>query len=197
MSKAADAIKKITANVLGLFVYGELGDIDSRRGVTTKHTRSQERRFAIAKKLITRTNVWLLQASKGRLGNSFLGRPVLLLTTIGRKTGQPRTQPLFFVEDGSRLLLVASNGGSPDDPVWVLNAKADPRVTVSRNGVSQPMRFRIADAEEKARLWPQMTEIFPYWQEVADRSHRDFPVVILESLEEQQAQCSSGQPQLH
>lgn len=183
MSRTAELIKKITGNAFSLFVYGELGDIDSKRGVTTKHTRSQERRFALAKKLITRSNVWLLRASKGRLGNSFLGRPVLLLTTIGRKTGLPRTQPLFYVEDGARLMLVGSNGGSPEDPIWVLNAQAHPRVKVSRNGVERAMHFRIADAAEKAKLWPELTAVFPYWQEVADRSHRVFPVVILEPLE--------------
>ena len=183
MATIGDVVKKITGNAFSLFVYGELGDIDSKRGVTTKHTRSQERRFAIAKKLITRTNVWVLKASKGRIGHSFLGRPVLLLTTIGRKSGLPRTQPLFYVEDGARLMLVASNGGHSEDPVWLLNAQANPAITVSRKGVSQPMRCRIADPAEKARLWPHLTGVFPYWQEVSDRSHGDFPVVILEPVE--------------
>lgn len=193
MSIIIEAIKKITANAFGLFVYGELGDIDSKRGVTTKHTRSQERRFEIAKKLITKTNVWLLKTSKGRIGNSFLGRPILLLTTIGRKSGMARTQPLFFVEEGVKILLVASNGGSPEDPVWVLNAKAHPQVKVSRNGIEKPMNFRIADVAEKAELWPRLTEAFPYWQEVADRSHREFPVAILEPAGEYLQRSVPGQ----
>jgi len=180
MPGPSELIKKVVSNMLGLIVYGEMGDIDSKRGITTRHTRSQERRFAIVKKLITKTNVWLLNVSKGRLGNSFLGRPVLLLTTRGHKSGLPRTQPLFYVENGGRIMLVGSNGGSPEDPAWVQNIRTHPQATIRRNGVAQTMQVRIADAEEKARLWPTMTVAFPYWQEVSDRSTRDFPVIILE-----------------
>ncbi len=182
MSRISEIIKVVTANALGLFVYGELGDIDSKRGVTTKHTLAQQRRFSFIKKLITRINVWLLKVSRGRVGNSFLGRPVLLLTTIGRKSGQPRSQPLFYVQEGENIYLVASNGGDPKDPVWLINARENPAVTVTRNGVAQPYSFRVVDAAEKAELWPRLTEIFPYWQEVSDRSHRDFPVVVLEPV---------------
>lgn len=174
-------IKKTTANVLGLFVVGETIDLEVHRGVKRKHTPSQEKRFVLAKKFITRANVWLLRLSGGRLGNSFLGRPVLLMTTVGRKTGKPRTQPLFYVEDGARLLLVASNGGSPEDPVWVRNIQAHPQVSICRRGVEQNLQARLAGPDEKAILWPKMTAAFPYWQEVSDRSHREFPVVILEA----------------
>ena len=184
MSKVTELIKKIVSNTLGLIVYGELGDIESTRGITTKHTLSQEQRFAIVKKLITRSNVWLLRVSKGRLGNSFLGRPVLLLTTVGHKSGRPRKQPLFFVEQAPRLVLVASNGGSPQDPAWLLNIRKSPHVTVTRQGIEKPMTARIVTADEKQRLWPSLTAEFPYWQEVSDRSRRDFPVVILESAGE-------------
>lgn len=183
MSRTTELIKKVVSNILGLIVYGELGDIESKRGVKTKHTRSQEQRFAFVKKLITRSNVWLLRISKGRLGNSFLGRPVLLLMTKGHKSGQIKTQPLFFVEQSPRLMLVASNGGSPKDPAWLLNIRAHPHVLVSRNGIEQAMQARIAGVDEKQSLWPALTLAFPYWQEVSDRSQRDFPVVILEPAE--------------
>lgn len=76
-------VRKVTANILGLFVVGETIDLEIRRGVTQRHTERQIRRFAMVKKWITRSNVWLLWISRGRLGNSFLGRPVLLLTTCG------------------------------------------------------------------------------------------------------------------
>lgn len=175
-----DFIKKATANVLGLLVVGETIDLEVHRGVTRKHTPDQEKRFVFAKKFITRANVWLLRLSGGRLGNSFLGRPVLLMTTIGCKTGKPRTQPLFYVEEGAKILLVASNGGSPEDPVWVKNIRANPQVRVSRRGVGKTLQARVADLEEHALLWPRMTAAFPYWQEIHDRSHREFPVVVLE-----------------
>lgn len=176
-------MKKLTTNVLSLFVVGERLDLETQRGVTTKHTADEEKRFNLAKKLITRSNVWLLRLSGGRLGNSFLGRPVLLMTTIGRQSGKLRTQPLFYVEDGANILLVASNGGSPEDPLWVRNIQVHPEVKISRKGVAQTMRAHIADAAEKAERWPQMTAAFPYWQEISDRSQRDFPVVILEPAE--------------
>lgn len=174
-------MKKLTTNVLSLFVVGERLDLETQRGITTKHTAAEEKRFHIAKKLITRANVWLLRLSGGHLGNSFLGRPVLLMTTIGRQSGKPRTQPLFYVEAGDRILLVASNGGSAEDPLWVRNIRANPAVSISRKGVVQAMRAHIADAEEKAVLWPQMTAAFPYWQEISDRSQREFPVVVLQA----------------
>lgn len=176
-------IKKLTTNVLSLFVVGERLDLEAQRGITIKHTAGEEKRFDFAKKLITRSNVWLLRLSGGRLGNSFLGRPVLLMTTIGRQSGKPRTQPLFYVEDGSRILLVASNGGSPEDPLWARNVRVNPQVRISRKGVERIMRAHIADADEKAILWPKMTAAFPYWQEISDRSQRDFPVVVLQPAE--------------
>ncbi|MBP9714124.1 MAG: nitroreductase family deazaflavin-dependent oxidoreductase [Sterolibacterium sp.] len=125
-------------------------------------------------------NVLLLRASRGRLGNSFLGRPVLLLTTTGHKSGRDRTQPLFYVEENGLILLVAANGGSPEDPLWLKNIKTHPKVRISQNGREQSMLARIAQADERAILWPKMVLAFPYWQEVADRGQRIFPVVILE-----------------
>ncbi len=175
------AFRKLLANILGLFAVGETIDLETFRGVTTKHTPSQEKRFEFLKKTITRSNVWLLKASRGRLGNSFLGRPVLLMTTTGHKSGRARTQPLFYVEDqdSNALLLVASNGGSPNDPLWLKNILAHPDVKISRKGHEKIMQAHIANAEEKALYWPKMIAAFPYWQEVSDRSQRDFPVVIL------------------
>lgn len=182
----SEAFRKLLANVLGLFAVGETIDLETFRGVTTKHTPSQEKRFEFLKKAITRSNVWLLKASRGRLGNSFLGRPVLLMTTTGHKSGRLRTQPLFYVEDQGRnvLLLVASNGGSPNDPLWLKNIRTHPEVRVSRKGQETLMKAHIASSEEKALLWPKMIAAFPYWQEVSDRSQRSFPVVILEQQQQ-------------
>jgi len=78
------------------------------------------------RKLITDGNVWLLRVSKGKIGNSFLGVPVLLLTTTGRKSGMPRTQPLYYLIEGERVILVASNAGTESDPAWLLNLEARP-----------------------------------------------------------------------
>lgn len=179
MQLVFSAIKQIVTNILGMFVYGEFANLEKKRGITKKHTAGEEKRLRMSARLITRLNVWLLNVSGGRLGNSFLGRPLLLLTTIGRKSGLPRTQPIFYIEDGDRILLVASNGGYSEDPLWLQNARVNPDVSISIKGKSRDMRLSVMSDEEKALIWPRMTETFPYWQEVADRCDRNIPIAIL------------------
>jgi deazaflavin-dependent oxidoreductase (nitroreductase family) len=134
------------------------------------------------RRLITSTNVWLLKISKGRLGNSFLGVPVLLLNTTGRKSGQQRTQPLYFMESNHQLVLVASNAGTAKDPAWLLNIQAQPNVSVDMHGRTRKMEAHVASAEEKAEVWPRLTTMFSKWQMMEDRSKRSFKVVILDPL---------------
>lgn len=136
------------------------------------------------RKLITDGNVWLLRVTRGRLGNSFLGVPVLLMTTVGRKSGQNRTQPLYYFDDGEQVLLVASNAGTESDPAWLLNMQANPQVTVNMNGLDIKMSGRVATAQEKSELWPKLTAMFPKWQMMEDRSERRFKVVILKPIQE-------------
>ena len=138
----------------------------------------------VLRKLIREGNVWLLQISKGRLGNSFLGVPVLVMTSTGRKSGLPRLQPLYYLEDGERVLLVASNAGTTTDPAWLHNVRAIPEVSVNIRGQDRAMTAHVATAEEKAELWPKMTCMFAKWQMMEDRSERSFPVVVLDPLNE-------------
>ena len=142
----------------------------------------QEALLKFLRGLITSANVWLLKISKGRLGNSFLGVPVLLITTIGRKSGQPRTQPLYFLGVKDQIVLVASNAGTPTDPAWLLNIQANPEVSVDVRGKIRQMRGHVASAEEKARFWPQLTTLFPKWQMMEDRSQRSFKIVVLDPM---------------
>lgn len=132
--------------------------------------------------LITSTNIWLLKVSKGRIGNSFLGVPVLLLTTVGRKSGQERTQPLYYLQAGERIVLVASNAGTAGDPAWLMNIQSNPRVTVNARGQIKTMLAYIASPEEKAEYWPQLTTLFPKWQMMEDRSQRYFKIAILDPI---------------
>lgn len=157
--------------------------------MTTKELQSRQftswhiRLLKFLRKLITDGNVWVLKVSRGKLGNSFLGVPVLLLTTVGRRTGQNRTQPLYYLEDGETLILVASNAGTERDPAWFLNLQANPQVIVNVNGSERQMSGRAASAEEKSELWPRLTALFPKWQMMEDRSERSFKVVILDHTE--------------
>ena len=143
----------------------------------------QEALLKFLRGLITSTNVWLLKVSRGRLGNSFLGVPVLLMTTIGRKSGQPRTQPLYFMKIKEQIVVVASNAGTPTDPAWLLNIQANPNVSISVLGQITQMKAHVASSEEKAELWPKLTALFPKWQMMEDRSQRSFKIVVMDPLD--------------
>ncbi len=169
-------IQKVIFQIIHLVALGRKLDLS----VSNRYTRDQESRFKFFRRVITSGNLWLLKLTGGRLGNSFLGREVLLLTTVGRKTGKPRTLPMYYMREGDRFFLVASNAGLSEDPIWLKNALASPTVSINLRGRKQAMRCRVASAEEKEKYWPIMTAHFPMWKEVEDRSTRKFPVVILE-----------------
>ncbi len=118
--------------------------------------------------------------SDGRNGHLYQGWPTLLLTTRGRKSGRLRRTALIYGQDGDRHLLIASNGGSPQHPAWYLNLTAHPDVTVQVRGDTFEARARPATPEEKRRLWPVMTEIFPLYETYRQKTERDLPLVVLE-----------------
>ena len=150
---------------------------------TKQFTSRHEALLKFLRRLITSSNVWLLKISQGRLGNSFLGVPVLLLTTTGRKSGRQRTQPLYYLESKDRFVLVASNAGTATDPAWLFNILANPIVSADVRGEIRAMKAHVASANEKAMFWPQLTALFPKWQMMEDRSKRSFKVVILDPLD--------------
>jgi deazaflavin-dependent oxidoreductase (nitroreductase family) len=104
----------------------------------------------------------------------------LLLTTRGRRSGQLRRTALIYGRDGDRYLVVASVGGAARHPAWYLNLTDHPEVEVQVGADRFPARARTADAEEKARLWPLMTSIWPHYEGYQRKTRRDIPVVILE-----------------
>ena len=101
--------------------------------------------FRIAMKVLGTLHRWLYRASSGKLGKTFFGSPILLLTTTGRKTGQSRTWPLTYLQDeGERFIVVASNGGQPKHPTWYLNLQANPHVIVQRGEQVRAIIARVA-----------------------------------------------------
>jgi deazaflavin-dependent oxidoreductase (nitroreductase family) len=128
----------------------------------------------------------LLKVSGGRLGWRFSGMPVLELTTIGRKTGQPRTVMLTSpVRDGSAIVLVASRGGDDTHPAWFLNLRDNPDVEVAMNGEpTRPMHARVANAEERARLWPLVVADHANYAGYQRKTSREIPLVMLEPKDE-------------
>jgi deazaflavin-dependent oxidoreductase (nitroreductase family) len=117
--------------------------------------------------------------SDGRLGRSAQGGPVLLLTTIGRRTGRERTWPLCYIRERDALVLVASAGGAPRQPGWYLNLQAQPRVTVQIGDQTWTMRARTAEGSERTRLWGRIVRHYPVCAGYQGRTSREIPVVAL------------------
>lgn len=125
-------------------------------------------------------NTWMYRMSGGKIGGRWLrGAPVLLLTARGRKTGQPRTSPLLYLEDGPNLVIVASKGGMSQDPLWFRNLEANPDVEVEIGSRKRAMRARRASDEERAALWPRLVAMYPDYDHYQARTTRRIPVVIL------------------
>ena len=124
----------------------------------------------------------VLTMTGGRLGSRMAGMPVVELTTIGRKSGQPRTVMLTSpARLGESLVVVASRGGDDRHPAWFLNLENDPHVQVAvQGGPSQPMLARVATAEERDELWPQITTEHTNYAGYQTKTHRVIPLVILE-----------------
>jgi len=120
--------------------------------------------------------------SNGEQGHQWRGVPTLLLTTRGRKSGKLRRTALIYGEADGNYLLVASNGGADQHPLWYLNLSTTPEVELQVGADKFAAHARIATAEEKVRLWPMMTKIFPTYdryQQKAGKAGRDIPLVIL------------------
>ena len=126
----------------------------------------------------------LLKLSFGKVGYKVSGMHVLELTTIGRKSGEPRSIMLTSpVQEGSTIVVVASRGGDPTHPAWYLNLRDNPDVTVKwRDEPAKPMRARTATAEERARLWPIITKDHRNYAGYQRKTDREIPVVLLEPV---------------
>ncbi len=116
----------------------------------------------------------------GQDGHIWEGVPTLLLTTTGRRSGQPRTTPLIYGRDGERYLVVASRGGAPAHPAWYENLAAQPEVQVQVMADRFRAHARTATAAEKPALWKKMAAIWPPYDEYQARTTRDIPLVIVE-----------------
>jgi deazaflavin-dependent oxidoreductase (nitroreductase family) len=108
------------------------------------------------------------------------GAPVLILTTTGRRSGEPRPTPLIYGRSGDDYLVVASKGGAPEPPAWFVNLSANPDVQVQVKADRFTARARTATAEEKPEMWRTMTAIWPAYDDYQAKTDREIPVVVLE-----------------
>jgi len=128
-------------------------------------------------------HTFLYRRTGGRLGHSIpgVGGKMLLLDHVGAKSGTKRTSPLLYVSDGDDLVVVASKGGYPKHPAWYHNLMATPDTTVQVGSERRPVHARVADAEERKRLWPVVVESYHGYADYQARSKgREIPLVILE-----------------
>jgi deazaflavin-dependent oxidoreductase (nitroreductase family) len=116
----------------------------------------------------------------GKIGGRIGKLPVLLLTTIGRKSGQPRTQPLAYTRAGDGYAVIASKGGAHQHPLWYLNLHANPFAEVMVGRETREVRARDAEGEERERLWRALADLYPGYDRYAQKTSRRIPVVVLE-----------------
>jgi deazaflavin-dependent oxidoreductase (nitroreductase family) len=150
------------------------------KGLDSDRTRSIIKAMAAA-------NVRLYRWTGGRVGGTWrIGAgfrnpvPICLLEHRGRKTGRLRTTPLVYLEDGARIIVVASQAGRPEHPMWYLNLLADPDVTVQVRATRRPMRARVADEDERALLWPRLVDLYADYASYQSWTDRVIPVVVLD-----------------
>ena len=124
-------------------------------------------------------HVRVYRETAGERGFHWRGTTILLLTTTGRTSGEPRTTPLIQRADGDRWILVASNGGAVEHPGWYQNLQVHPQATIEVKGDEIPVVASTASADERARLWSMMTEVWPAYDEYQARTDREIPVVVL------------------
>jgi deazaflavin-dependent oxidoreductase (nitroreductase family) len=122
----------------------------------------------------------LYRLTGGKIGGRIGRLPVLLLTTTGRKSGQPRTQPLAYTKAGDGFAVIASKGGAPRHPLWYLNLRAHPLADVTVGRESWRVRARDAQGEERDRLWRALADLHPGYDGYARKTTRQIPVVVLE-----------------
>lgn len=116
----------------------------------------------------------------GKVGGRVGKLPVLLLTTTGRKSGRPRTQPLAYTPAGDGHAVIASKGGAARDPLWYLNLSANPLAEITVGRETRKVRARDAQGEERERLWRALADLHPGYDRYAQKTSRRIPVVVLE-----------------
>src|SRR5687768_15412604 len=130
-----------------------------------------------AMRLLWKAHRFIYRVSGGKLGGKIGERDILMLTTTGRKSGEPRTIGIYYFRDGENYVVVASNGGEDYDPAWWLNLKAAPRAKVQIGSRTIEVEAHEATGEERDRLWPRLKREEPQFATYEKLSKRTIPVV--------------------
>ena len=134
-----------------------------------------------AESLFGEQHVRRYRETGGEVGHRWKrGSKILLLTTKGRKSGEPRTKPLIYEEDGDNYVIVASRGGAAEHPDWYRNLEQEPNVKLQVLDEVFPARARTAEGEERERLWQLVNQQWPDYDSYQKKTDREIPVVVLE-----------------
>ena len=136
-----------------------------------------------AESLFGEAHVRRYRETNGEVGHLWReGSTILLLTTTGRKSGEKRTVPLIYAQDGDRYVIIASKGGAPEHPGWYQNIEKSPDVELQVKGDVFHARARVAKGEERERLWRLANTVWKYYDDYAKKTAREIPVVVLERV---------------
>lgn len=144
-----------------------------------RQTATAKRKGHTLQRFFTNIHISLYRRTKGSIGGRLAGRPMLLLLTIGRKSGQERTTAIMYTRDGDDYILIASNGGAPQDPQWLRNLEEHAHARIQVGAQMIEVTARKADAVERNRLWLAVTARYKNFAEYQTRTTREIPVVIL------------------
>ena len=135
-----------------------------------------------------RQTIEAFRANKGQVGGPWEGRPLLLLTTTGAKSGQRRTMPLMYLRDGDRVFVFASKGGAPTNPDWYHNLLAHPEVMVELGDQTYTATAKPVTGEERDRIFAKWAEMYPQFREYQENTTRVIPVIELERRDQDEGQ---------
>jgi len=144
------------------------------------YTRISKALGANGLRAVGKLNVPLYRLSRGRVGGRLDRAPVLLLTTVGRKSGKKRTAPVVYLADGERLVVIGSNAGNERPAAWALNLIDTPEAEVQVRGERYPVLARVTEGDERAELWRRSNQQFSGFDDYSARTDREIPVFALE-----------------
>ena len=133
-------------------------------------------------KVVLSIYVFLYRLTSGAIGGQMAGLPVLLLTTTGRKTGQPRTTPLGYFKQDGNFVLIASNGGADRNPAWFYNLKSNPQVTLQIGNKQLAAKAEPVDSEQRTQLWTELVKMAPAYEQYTKRTKREIPLIIVQPV---------------
>jgi deazaflavin-dependent oxidoreductase (nitroreductase family) len=133
-------------------------------------------------RLAGKGRVFFYRKTGGRIGGKVLGKPVMLLNTVGRKSGEVRSVPVLYVRDGDRYLVAASYAGSDRNPDWFRNLVAHPEAEIEIGRLVIETKGRVAEGSERDELYRRIVDEMPKFAGYAEKTERAIPVVVLEPI---------------